>query len=120
MYFLSVYRGPALEELIECRRQFRDFAEAVAACGEYYEPRAQGAVLEFTAAVTGKVLRRANAQLMRPEDVPHDAPDARRWSAAKQSNAFRYGHSYHFTVETEAGIEQAEQWRREDEKDGNV
>jgi len=115
MYFLSVFQD---KREIVARRPFADFADAVAACGDYYEPRTLGAVLEFNVQVTGKIFRRATAQLARPEDVPFEYADSPvAWRAAKQSNAFRFDHSYHFLVESEAGIEQTEQWQRDDEAD---
>lgn len=114
-YFLSVFEG---ERDIVHRRPFEDFSEAVAACSDYYEPRAAGAVLEFTVQVIGKVVRRATAQLTRPDDVrPEHANSPVSWRAAKDSNAFNFGHSYVFLIETELGMEQAEQWKRDDESE---
>jgi len=115
MYFLSVFQG---QREIVVRRPFADFADAIAACGDYYEPRALGAVLEFNVQVSGKIFRRATAQLTRPEDVaPEKSNSPVAWRAAKQSNAFRFDHSYRFLVESDAGIEQAERWQRDDEED---
>lgn len=115
MYFLSVFQD---QREIVVRRPFSDFAEAIAACGEYYEPRAVGAVLEFSVEVTGKIFRRAIAQLTRPEDVPSEQANSPvGWRAAKQSNAFRFDFSYTFLVESDAGIEQAEEWLRDKEAD---
>jgi hypothetical protein len=115
MYFLSVFQD---QREIVMRRPFSDFAEAIAACGDYYEPRAAGASLQFSVEVTGKIFRRATAQLTRPEDVPSEqANSPMAWRAAKQSNAFRFDYSYHFLVESDAGIEQAEQWLCDEEAD---
>jgi len=115
MYFLSVFQN---QREIARRRPFSDFAEAIAACGEYYEPRAAGAVLQFSVQVTGKIFRRATAQLTRPEDVPAEQANSPvAWRAAKQSNAFRFEYSYAFLVESDAGIEQAEQWLRDEKAD---
>jgi hypothetical protein len=114
-YFLSVFED---ERDVVYRRPFKDFSEAVAACSDYYEPRTTGAVLEFTVQVIGKVVRRAIAQLTRPEDVrPEHKNSPVSWRAAKDSNAFSFGHSYVFLIETDLGIEQTEQWKREDESE---
>lgn len=114
MYFLTVIQSNV--EIIR-RRPFDDFAEAVAACGVYYELRAKGARLQFNVEA-GKVFLRAYAALTRPQDVAGEhANSPVAWRAAKQSNAFFHEHSYRFLIESKAGIEEAEQYQREDEVD---
>ncbi|WP_432731289.1 hypothetical protein [Variovorax sp. W6] len=115
-YFLSVFSG---EEVLREQEEFADFAEAIAACGEYYEPRARGSVLNFTTVVTGKQFMRSYAQLVRIDDLPSDvAPGSPQSLAAiKQDNAFSFARSYHFLIESEAGLEQAAQWQREEDED---
>lgn len=118
MYFLTVLED---QRVVVLKRPYADFADAVAACGDYYEPRAVGAVLEFNVEVTSKIFRRATAQLTRPEDVSQEhANSPVAWRAAKQSNAFQFDSSYSFLVESEAGIEQAAQWQREDDSDSEA
>lgn len=115
-YFLSVFSG---EEVLREQEEFADFAEAVAACGEYYEPRAEGSVLNFTTVVTGKRFMRSYAQLVRIDDLPSDvAPGSPQSLAAiKQDNAFSFTRSYHFLIESQAGWETGAQWQREDDQD---
>ncbi|MBQ0936959.1 hypothetical protein KAK11_16650 [Ideonella paludis] len=112
MYFLTIKAG---NEVLRDRAPFTDYADALAACGEYYEPRAVGAALNFTSIVTGKKFMRSYAQLTRLADladVPRDSPQA--VAAAKQSNAFSFSKSYAFLVESAEGVQEAEKWARED------
>lgn len=111
MYFLSVFsRGVAIVE----RVPYTDFADAIAACGEYYEPRSVGAVLSFDSVVTGKRFMRAYSSLTRPDDLDNSAEERVRHRAAKDSNAFLYSASYTFLIESEAGVAEAEQRKDED------
>ncbi len=114
MYFLSV---SANDELLRERVRFADYAEAVAACGEYYEPRVAGATLNFTTVVTGKKFMRSHAQLVRMadlgSDVPRDSP--RAVTAAKQSNAFTFARSYTFLIESEEGVREADRMAQEED-----
>ncbi|MDT0140831.1 hypothetical protein [Acidovorax sp. PRC11] len=114
MYFLTVKAG---DEIVRDRTPFADYSEALAACGEYYEPRAAGAVLNFTSVVTGKKFMRSYAHLTRLADlgeVSRDSPQA--VVAAKQSNAFSFSKSYAFLVESEDGVHEAERRAREDDE----
>lgn len=103
MYFLTIKAG---NEVLRDRAPFTDYADALAARGEYYEPRAVGAALNFTSIVTGKKFMRSYAQLTRladlAADVPRDSPQA--VAAAKQSNAFSFSKSYAFLVESAEGV----------------
>ena len=111
MYFLSVFsRGTAIVE----RVPYTDFADAIAACGEYYEPRSRGAVLRFESIVTGKRFMRAYSSLTRPEDLEASADERLRHRAAKDSNAFLYSKSYNFLIESDAGVAEAERFNDED------
>ena len=113
MYFLTVMAG---DEMLLERVSFADYAEAVAACGEFYEPRAAGAALNFTTVVMGKKFMRSHAQLTQMADlgdnVPRDSP--RAIAAAKQSNAFSFSKSCAFLIESEDGVREAERMARED------
>ena len=111
MYFLSVFsRGIALVE----RVPYADFAEAIAACGEYYEPRFGGSTLSFDSDVRGKKFLRAFASLTRPEDLDDKAIQIVRDMASRNSNAFLYSKSYRFLVESEAGVAECERLRAEE------
>lgn len=113
MYFLTVKAGG---EIVRDRAPFVDYAEALAACGEYYEPRAAGAALNFTSVVTGKKFMRSYAHLTRLADlgdVSRDSPQA--VAAAKLSNAFSFSKSYAFLVESDDGVREAERRAREDD-----
>jgi hypothetical protein len=115
MYHLSV---KANGEMLRKRVPYADYAEAVAACGEYYEPRAPGSVLSFTSVVTRKRFMRSYAQLIRMEDlgsdVPGDSPQS--IAAVKQNTAFSFSRSYVFLIESDDGVREAEQWAREDDE----
>lgn len=115
-YFLSIFSG---EEVLRDQEPFADFAEAIAACGEYYEPRARGSVLNFTSIMTGKQFMRSYAQLVRIDDLASDvAPGSSQALAAiKQDNAFSFARSYHFLIESEARLQQRASWQQEDDED---
>lgn len=113
MYFLTIRAG---NEILKDRAEFADYADALAACGEYYEPRFAGSTLNFTSVVIGKRFLRSHAQLVRMEDlsgnVPLDSPQA--IAAAKHSNAFSFDRSYAFLIESEEGAREADRIARED------
>lgn len=114
MYFLTVKAG---NEILHDRTPFADYSEALAACGEFYEAKANGAALNFTSVVTGKKFMRTFAQLTRMADlgdVPRDSPQA--IAAVKQSNAFTFAKSYAFLVESDEGIHEAELRAHEDDE----
>jgi hypothetical protein len=116
MYFLTVRAGG---EIVRERIPYADYAEAVAACGEFYEPKVAGAVLNFTSVVKGKKFMRSHAQLTRMADlkgVPRNSPQA--IAAAKHSNAFSFTKSYTFLIQSEDGVRDAEHRAREDEETG--
>lgn len=114
MYHLTIKAG---DEILRQRVPFADYAEAVAACGEFYEPRVSGAALNFTSVVTGKKFMRSYAQLIRVADlgadVPRDSPQV--IAAAKQSNAFSFSKSCSFLIESDDGVREAERRAEEDE-----
>ena len=116
MYFLTVKSN---DEILLEREPFTDYAEAVAACGKYYEPRFAGSVLSFTTDVSGKQFLRSYAQLTCIDDLGEDVPrDSPRWiAAAKQSNAFTFAKSYVLLIESEEAIREAERMAREDDED---
>jgi hypothetical protein len=116
MYFLTVFSGGSV---VAERVPYEDYSEAIAACGAYYEPRSPGAVLQFSSVVVGKKFLRSYASLTRVEDLPKDVErsDPRRWRAAKDGNAFLFDNSYHFLVESEAGVEHENQTRVEDDEE---
>ncbi|TDS84996.1 hypothetical protein [Comamonas sp. JUb58] len=107
MYFLTITGG---DEMLCERTPFHDYAEAVAACGEFYEPKAPGAVLNFTSVVVRKKFVRSYTHLTLLADlgdVPHDSPEA--FLAAKQSNAFSFSRSYVFVIESSEGVREADE-----------
>lgn len=114
MYFLTI----RADESVLCDRvPYPDYSDAIEACGEYYEPKARGAVMNFTSEVVGKKFVRAYAQLVRLEDL---SPDVQRASprsimVTKQNNAFTFSRSYTFLIESELGVQEAERLKREDE-----
>lgn len=120
MHFLSVFSADVA--IVE-RVPYADFADAIAACGEYYEPQTRGAVLSFESIVTGKRFLRAYSSLTRPDDLNSSEDERVRHRAAKDSSAFLYSKSYTFLIESEAGVAEAERRKyedaAEDARDGN-
>ena len=115
MYFLTVFSG---DEKIRNRIPYVDYAEAIAACGDYYEPKALGAQLLFTSVVMQKKFMRAYATLTHISELDDNATDeARAYAIIKQSNAFDFLKSYDFLIESEAGVLQSAEWAKEDEED---
>jgi hypothetical protein len=115
MYLLTIRAG---DEILCERVPYADYAEALAACGEFYEPKAAGAALHFTSVVTQKKFMRSYASLTRMEDlsgVPRSSPQA--VAAAKQSNAFSFSRSYKFLIESDDGVQEAERRAREDKEE---
>jgi len=116
MYYLTIY---ADNDLVEERVAYQDYAEAIAACGNFYEPRFARSVLTFSSEVIGKTFMRSYAQLNRLEDLGEDvdrsSPQALR--AVKHGNAFVYSRSYRFLIESELGAQEADQMREEDSRD---
>jgi len=113
MYLLTVFSN---DVKIRERVPYSDFFDAISACGEYYEPRAAGAVLSFTSEVIGKRFMRAYAQLLRMEDVPDGTPgdSPRAVLAKKQGIAFDFARSYTFLIESELGSQEADRIKHED------
>lgn len=114
MYFLTIKSG---EEILCNGVPFPDYADAIAACGAYYDPRYAGSTLNFTSVVVGKKFLRAYASLTKLEDlrdVPRNSPQA--IAAAKQDNAFLFAKSYFFLIETYEGMREAQQREREDDE----
>jgi hypothetical protein len=114
MYFLTVRAG---DSVLCDRVPYADYAAAIEACGAYYEPKARGAVMNFTSEAVGKKFMRAYAQLVRLEDLAPDVPrgSPRHDMATKQGNAFAFTKSYTFLIESEAGVEEAERLKREED-----
>jgi len=116
MYFLTIeVEGTAIVE----RAPFDDYAQAIEACGGYYEPRFPGSALTFSTVVVGKKFMRAYASLTRLEDlgeaVDRSSPQAHR--AVKDGNAFIYPKSCHFLIESELGVLDLDRMRDEDAKE---
>ena len=112
MYYLSVLKGKDKGEVV-ASKSFDDFGHAMAACADYYSPRAHRAVLSFTTdAINGKFAR-AYAELNRPEDIDStdtenaDAKDEYQ-CAVKQANAHEYDSSFLFLIESDFGIQDAD------------
>lgn len=116
MYFLTI----AAKNSSICERvPYSDFGEAILACGNYYQPRFPGSVLDFTSEVVGKKFARAYAQLTLLEDLPPDTPrdSPQGIKALKQGNAFIFEKSYTFLIESEAGVKEADRFRAEDNEE---
>lgn len=116
MYFLTIeVEGAAIVK----RAPFDDYAQAIEACGEYYEPRFPGSVLTFSTVVVGKKFMRAYASLTRLDDlaeaVDRSSPQADR--AVKDGNAFIYPKSCRCLIESELGVLDLESMRDEDAKE---
>lgn len=116
MYYLTICAG---DELLEERVKYQDYADAIAACGQYYEPRSAGSVLSFTSEVRGKKFMRSYAQLSRLEDLGESvgrlSPQGLR--AVKSDNAFVYAKSYTFLIESELGARETDWFLEEDAKE---
>lgn len=114
MYFLTIKSG---KDILCNRVQFADYADAMAACGAYYDPRYAGSTLNFTSVVVGKKFLRSYASLTKLEDlrdVPRNSPQA--IAAAKQDNAFVFANSYVFLIESDEGVREAQRREREDDE----
>ena len=116
MYFLTIC---AAELAIVERAPYSDYSEAINACGEYYEVRFPGSVLEFCSVVSGKRFMRSHASLTRVEDLGDDVDrsSGRGLRAVKDSNAFIYAKSYAFLIESDLGVQEADRCRDLDAKD---
>ena len=115
MYYLSV---KADGEFVSRRIPYPDYGDALAALGEYYEPKAAGSVLSLTTEVTRKRFMRSYAYLMRMEDLGADVPEGspRSIAAIKQNTAFSFSKSYLFLIESEEGVSESDRIAREDEE----
>lgn len=114
MYFLTIKSG---EDILCNRVPFADYADAIAACGDYYDPRTAGATLNFTSVVVAKKFLRSYASLTRLEDLrdtPRGSPQA--IAAVKQDNAFVFKNSYVFLIESDEGVREAQRREREDDE----
>lgn len=87
------------------RKPFDDYCAAVDFFSQFYQPRAGRAVLEFVSEVINGRFARSYASLMIPGALDENDSyfQTRYHVAAKQSNAFRYDHSYFFLIESEVG-----------------
>jgi len=114
MYYLSVLKGKDKGEVV-ASKSFDDFGHAMAACSDYYNPKAHRAVLSFTTeAINGKFAR-AYAELNRPEDIDIDSTDIdsadgndEYQCAIKQANVHDYDSSFLFLIESDFGIQDAD------------
>ncbi|OWQ43761.1 hypothetical protein CDL60_28540 [Roseateles noduli] len=113
IYFLTIKSG---DEVLQDRTPFADYAEAIAACGEFYEPKTAGASLEFISVVKGKRFMRSYSHLTRLEDLGEvPAGTQQAIVATKQGNAFKFLKSYTFFIESEEGIADLEKFLNDDD-----
>ena len=115
-YFLTVEKRG--EELIR-RQPFDDYGDAINFVGQYFTPRSQRSVLNFTTeAINGKFAR-SYVSLNRPGDLAkNDVGFERRYEiAVKYSNAFDYDDSYFFMIESEVGIADCDDYDEDDDDD---
>lgn len=116
MYYLSIYRNG--QDLL-IRQAFADYSEAVRECAKYCEPKARGSTMLFyTEARNGQFVR-SSAEIEIPERIDCTNPDERmRYErAAKYSIAFNYDSSFHFVIESQAGIDEVDCSLRDEDED---
>lgn len=104
MYYVTVDKNG--EELVR-RKEFDDYAVAMQYLATYYEPRLGRGVLPFTTEVINGEFARSYVELADPETVG-SSNEARRLRSIKFSNAFNYDGTYFFLVESDVGIQDAD------------
>ena len=107
MYFLTVRRDGRDEVF---RKPFEDYSDALEFLMAYYRPRSSRSVLTFSTEVINGAFARSYLSLNLPEGVV-DGPGAReRYAlAVKHQNAYEYSSSYFFLIESQVGIDDADE-----------
>lgn len=107
MYYLTVVKND--EEMIR-RKQFADFAAALAELRDYYRPKAGRSTLVFTTEVINGEFARSFAVLADPQSVHPSEPfyRERMETAVRTQNAFEYDGNLTFLIESEHGINDCE------------
>ena len=107
MYFVTVVKNG--EAIVE-KKEFSDYAQAIAYTSEFYQPKFGRVVLSFTTEVINGHFARSFATLTRPEDVQEKGAffKEKYEVAAKQDTSFFYSGSYLFVIESMFGIRDAE------------
>ena len=103
MYYLTVVEDGVT---VSDHRPFDDFAAAVCACSEYYKPRFNGSVLNFTTEVERGNFARSYSFLEIPEEIDRTrSSEAERYArAVKSSNAHIYEKSLSFRIDSDFGL----------------
>lgn len=107
MYFLSVKKNG---EWILDRMPFPDCEAALAHTARFYRPRTGRSVLSFTTEVVNGVLIVSYAILRRVNDIDANEQFYREKyeAAVRNESAFEYDASYVFSIQSEAGILEAD------------
>lgn len=105
MYHVTVIKG---DDYIVRRKAFDDYGDAFEFLLNFYKPKIGNCILEFTTKSINGKFSRTYTSLYHPEEL--DKLDGRYEEAVKAHNAFSYDHTYHFLIESDIGVKDADAW----------
>jgi hypothetical protein len=104
MYYLTVEQNGV--EVVR-RKVFDDYGTAVKFISKYFEPKSRRSVLSFTTEAINGEFARSYVEMADPTTIDHH-DQTRYLRSVKFSNAFSYEGSYFFLIESDVGIQDAD------------